>query len=87
MLNINMNYKEQQELASKATRPTHYIVCWSCLSGNHQLFAVRDEKEKKTGDYVCVFCKDLGRWKPPIENASKKKKHYLDEFEKGELGL
>lgn len=51
-------------------KPRAQIVCWNCRQGNLQLFNIKDEAGKKTGDYVCVNCKD-GFPVPPIGNMSK----------------
>lgn len=52
-------------------RPIARIICWNCRDGSKQLFRVKDEYGFKTPDYVCVDCKALGKWEPPIGNMSK----------------
>lgn len=49
--------------------PHEIIACWYCKRGDVSLYRLRNEKGKKTQDYVCK--EDLHRGAPPIGNVSK----------------
>ncbi len=49
---------------------TGKIICWACRSDRFQLFRVKNKEGKKTLDYICVRCKYLGSYEPPIGNVS-----------------
>lgn len=50
-------------------KPVSRIVCWNCRNGNAQLFNIKDEKGKKTPDYICGQCKK-DNYLPPVTNMS-----------------
>lgn len=64
--------QEQQEPqlpVRKWNSPVARIVCWHCHRNDRTLYRVRDDRGRKTQDYVCSVCR-LFVGRPPIGNVS-----------------
>lgn len=70
-------------------KPIAQIVCHHCKRAFVSLFRVRDEKGKKTEDYVCTKCvkefptpvlEDISRRYIPEDPGQKPPKEMVDEF-------
>ena len=51
------------------------VRCWKCKQTRITLWVVRDDKGKKTSDYVCENCKVYG--KPENINSSRINEEYV----------
>lgn len=70
MKNKTIGQKVEVKKEPSKTPPIRVTVCWRCKSRIRPLKRLRDEKGKKTPDYICTLCIQLGFMYPDKPDCS-----------------
>lgn len=69
-MNNNIHSDLLKELNLQVARRIRVTCCWHCKRTDRTLKRLRDDNGKKTQDYICTLCLELGFMKPDIANSS-----------------